>query len=203
MSRTQRDKPTAKQRQRARKAEQKGGKRERQVSTTSDQFEELKQDQSPDLPSAVEQVAGEEIPAMSAASETHVASAAEEVPVLGATADMPIGAAEEAALSGEVLRGEIQPRSAAQPESAIGFQMILQAYADYARKSWAARSLVERLMTTRTLDEAVEIQAEFAKQAYANFLAHSQNICALYAELGRQFFRPMENFTTGWTRLTR
>jgi hypothetical protein len=55
----------------------------------------------------------------------------------------------------------------------------------------------------RSIDEAIEIQGEFAKQAYANFLAHSERICVLYGEWAQQFFRPFDKFATQWTRIGR
>jgi hypothetical protein len=89
------------------------------------------------------------------------------------------------------------------PQTA-GAQAIALAYGDYTRKSWAAsRFLVERLITVRSIDEAIEIQGEFAKQAYANFLTHSQKICELYGEWAQQWFAPIEKFTTPWTRIGR
>jgi hypothetical protein len=109
-------------------------------------------------------------------------------------------AARDAALSGEVLPPEVRQYA---PQTA-GAQAIALAYGDYTRKSLAAsRFLVERLMTVRSIDEAIEIQGEFAKQAYANFLTHSQKICELYGEWAQQLFAPIEKFTTPWTRIGR
>ncbi len=42
----------------------------------------------------------------------------------------------------------------------------------------------------RSLDKAIEIQVEFAKQAYETFVAESQRICELYSELAKQIFKP-------------
>jgi hypothetical protein len=118
-------------------------------------------------------------------------------------APVAMAAAEEAtqvALSGEVL----PPDAYTAPSNAVGLQSVVQAYEDYTRKSWhASRFLVERLMTARSIDEAIEIQGEFAKQAYANFVAQSQKICELYGDLTKQFFRPLDTFAAGWTRIGR
>ena len=86
----------------------------------------------------------------------------------------------------------------------LALQAIAQACDDYSRKSWhAGRFLVERLIAARSLDEAIEIQGEFAKQAYANFVTQSQKICVLYGEWAQQLFRPFDKFATGWTRIGR
>ena len=98
--------------------------------------------------------------------------------------------AGDAALSGEVLPPEVREHA---PQTA-GAQAIALAYGDYTRKSvLAGRFLVERLVTVRSFEEAIEIQGEFAKQAFANFVAHSERICELYGAWAQQCFRPLEN----------
>jgi Phasin protein len=104
--------------------------------------------------------------------------------------DAPVALPEkivEAALSGEVLPPEVR----APASGVMGFQAIAQAYGEYTRNSWSnGRLLTERLIAVRSFDEAIEIQGEFARQAYANFLNQSQKMCVLYGEWAQQFFRP-------------
>jgi phasin protein len=71
----------------------------------------------------------------------------------------------------------------------IDFQTIAMAYGNYTRKSFEqTKSFVERLASVRSLDKAIEIQTEFAKQAYETFLTESQKIRELYSGLARQSF---------------
>ena len=171
MPTTQQDKPTAKARQRSRKADQRNQKGEPQAAV------------SPDLDQTHPIVSPAEVEAAPAAM-----AALEEV--------------TEVALSGEVLPPEAG--NTTPPLNAVNFQTVAHAYGDYTRKSWqAGRFLVERLITVRTFDEAIEIQGEFAKQAYVNFVAQSERICELYGELAKQFFRPFEKFATERTRIGR
>src|SRR6266403_1489509 len=73
----------------------------------------------------------------------------------------------------------------------VSMQTIANAYSDYTRKSLEeTTSFVEKLTGVRSLDKAIEIQAEFARQAYETFVAESQRICGLYSELARQIFKP-------------
>jgi phasin family protein len=73
----------------------------------------------------------------------------------------------------------------------VSMQTIANAYGDYTRKSLEeTRSFVEKLTGVRSLDKAIEIQAEFARQAYETFVAESQRICELYSELAKQIFKP-------------
>jgi hypothetical protein len=73
----------------------------------------------------------------------------------------------------------------------ISIQTIANAYGDYTRKSLLeSRSFVEQLMAVRSFDKAIEVQTEFTRQTYANFVAESQKICELYREFARQTFQP-------------
>lgn len=114
---------------------------------------------------------------------------------------MEIGSETESG-SETVLSGEVLPPEVRQAASHIApVQAIAQAYDEYAQKSWRnGRLLAERLITARSIDQTIEIHGEFAKQAYANFLAQSEKICVLYGEWAQQFFRPFEKFATGWPR---
>jgi hypothetical protein len=105
-------------------------------------------------------------------------------------------------LSGEVLPPDI--RATTLTLNAGGLQTVAEAYGDYTRRSWqAGRFLIDRLIAARSFDEAIEIQGEFARQAYANFVAQSLKICGLYGELAKQFFVPLEKFTAEWTNVRR
>lgn len=72
-----------------------------------------------------------------------------------------------------------------------GIQAIASAYRDYTRKSLAdAQSFAEKLSAARSLDKAVEAQAEYAQKACENFVADSRKIGELHRELFWQTFRP-------------
>ena len=54
----------------------------------------------------------------------------------------------------------------------------------------------------RSLDKAVEVQTEFAKQAYDTFVAESQKMRELYGKLARQNFKTLEGFVSKSTPTT-
>ena len=86
----------------------------------------------------------------------------------------------------------------------VGFQAIANAYRDYTRKSFEETiSFVENLTAVRSLDKAIEVQSEFAKQASGTFLANSQKIWRLYSELARQILKPLERLVTRTTQPAR
>lgn len=76
----------------------------------------------------------------------------------------------------------------------IGLQTIATAYGDYTMKSLEeAQSFVEKLSGVRSLDKALEIQTEFARQAYETYVADSRKIRELYSELVMKAFTPSKS----------
>ena len=76
----------------------------------------------------------------------------------------------------------------------VDFQTLATAYGNYTKKSFEqTQAFVEKLSGVRSLDKAVEIQTEFAKQAYETFVTESQKIRELYSGLARQSFKPLES----------
>jgi hypothetical protein len=74
-----------------------------------------------------------------------------------------------------------------------GLQAIATAHGDYAKKSFEdSKSFVEKLSGVKSLDKVIEVQTEFAKSAYETFVAESQKIAALYTDLAKQTFKPLE-----------
>ena len=74
-----------------------------------------------------------------------------------------------------------------------GLQAIASAYGDYTKKSFEdTKSFVEKLSGVKSLDKAIEVQTEYAKSAYETFVAESQKIAGLYADLAKQSYKPLE-----------
>src|SRR5246127_1476244 len=72
-----------------------------------------------------------------------------------------------------------------------GLQAIASAYGDYTKKSFEdTKSFVEKLSGVKSLDKAIEVQADFAKATYDTFVAESQKIGALYGDLAKQSYKP-------------
>lgn len=74
-----------------------------------------------------------------------------------------------------------------------GLQQIATEATDYTKKSFeASSSLVEKLLGAKTLDKAVEINTEFAKQSYEGLVAQATKIGELYTNLAKEAFKPVE-----------
>jgi hypothetical protein len=98
-----------------------------------------------------------------------------------------------------VASTKAEPAASAVPAETlpIGLHTIATAYGDYTKKSLEeTRSLVQKLSEVRSLDKALEVQTEFAKRTFDNFVAESQKMRELYGKLARQTFKPLEGFVT-------
>jgi hypothetical protein len=85
------------------------------------------------------------------------------------------------------------PAAASGNALSVDFQTLATAYGNYTKKSFEqTQAFVEKLSGVRSLDKAVEIQTEFAKQAYETFVTESQKIRELYRGLAKQNLRPFE-----------
>ena len=81
-----------------------------------------------------------------------------------------------------------------------GIQAIASAYGDYTKKSFEdTKSFVEKLSGVKSLDKVFEVQTEFAKSAYGNFVTESQKIAGLYNDLAKQAYKPVENLVAKFT----
>jgi hypothetical protein len=75
-----------------------------------------------------------------------------------------------------------------------GFQTIAAETADYSKKSIESNSaFVEKLLSAKSLDDAVQIQSEHAKSAYEGFVAQATKLGELYTILAKEAFKPMES----------
>jgi hypothetical protein len=197
MSTTHQDKSSGKPRKRSRKADQRGQKPEQPQSPKLD-----RQDENQISP----MVASTDALTDSAVAPAEVPSIGEADMPLTGEADMPLTGEVHMPLTGEVLPPDVPSIGATAPADycPTGIQAIANAYADYTMKSFEEnRSFVGKLIGVRSLDQAIEVQTEFARQAYANFVAESQKICELYGELARQIFRPWERFSARVTQAGR
>ncbi|MBI5263517.1 MAG: phasin family protein [Bradyrhizobium sp.] len=88
---------------------------------------------------------------------------------------------------------------AAPPETVpVSLQTIANAYGDYSRKSLEqTKSFFEQIAGVRSLDKALELQADFVRQACDTFVADAHKIRELHKELGRQNLQRLEGLVPG------
>ena len=74
-----------------------------------------------------------------------------------------------------------------------GWQSIAAEMSDYTKKSFEdGTAAFEKLLSAKSVEQAVEIQAGFAKRAYDGYMHQLSKIGGLYAELAKEAYRPVE-----------
>ena len=74
-------------------------------------------------------------------------------------------------------------------------QAIAAEVADYSKKSFEdGTKVLEKLLGVKSLDKAIEIQADYAKTAYEGFVAQATKIGELYADLAKESYKPFEAY---------
>jgi phasin family protein len=72
-------------------------------------------------------------------------------------------------------------------------QAIASGVADYSKKSFEDTAAAwEKLIGAKSLEKAMEVQSEYLKSFYADFVAQSTKISELYADLAKQAYKPLE-----------
>ena len=70
---------------------------------------------------------------------------------------------------------------------------ITTAHAEYTKKVFQDFSeFISKLTSLKSPDEAMKLQADYAKSAYETFVAESKAISDLYADFAKQTFKPFE-----------
>jgi len=87
---------------------------------------------------------------------------------------------------------QIEAFTAASATLTKGLQEIAAESTDYSKKAFAAGSAVlEKLLGARSVEAAVQIQSEYAKQAYEGFVAQSSKFSELYAKVASDALKPV------------
>lgn len=72
-------------------------------------------------------------------------------------------------------------------------QAIAAEVADYSKKSLEGCTAAwEKLAGAKSLDKAAEVQSEFMKSAYEDFVARATKIGELYVDLAKEAYKPFE-----------
>ena len=76
-------------------------------------------------------------------------------------------------------------------------QAIFAEGADYTKKSVETRlALGEKLLGAKSFDTVIQIQTEYAKTAYADFVAEATKMGELHSELAKAAFKPAQQAIT-------
>jgi hypothetical protein len=72
-------------------------------------------------------------------------------------------------------------------------QAIATEVADYSKKSFEESAAVwEKLMATKSLEKAVEVQSDYLKSSYEDLLTEATRLGKLYTDFAEQAYKPFE-----------
>jgi hypothetical protein len=77
---------------------------------------------------------------------------------------------------------------------------------DYTKRSFEeSTATFEKLLTAKSVEQAIEIQSGFAKRAYDGYMHQMSKIGGMYAELAKEAYKPVEKAMQGarWARKPR
>jgi len=73
-------------------------------------------------------------------------------------------------------------------------QAIVVEMTDYSKKAFEeGTAALEKLFGAKSLEKAIELQTEYAKNAYEGFVAEATKIGELYADLAKESYKPFES----------
>jgi hypothetical protein len=74
-----------------------------------------------------------------------------------------------------------------------GWQAIAAEVTDYTKRSFEdGTATFEKLVSAKSVEQAVEIQTNYAKRAYDEYMHQLTKIGGMYAELAKEAYRPVE-----------
>jgi phasin family protein len=74
-----------------------------------------------------------------------------------------------------------------------GFQAVAARMTDYSKRSFDdATRTFEQLAGAKSLEHAIEIQSQYAKKAYDNWVAEASKLGEMYAAVARNAYKPVE-----------
>jgi phasin family protein len=72
-------------------------------------------------------------------------------------------------------------------------QMIATEVANYSKKSFEESAAAwQKLVGAKSLEKAMEVQNEYLKSSYEDFVAEASKLSALYLDLAKDAYKPFE-----------
>ena len=74
-----------------------------------------------------------------------------------------------------------------------GFQAIAAEVTDYSKKAFEdGTRAFEQLIGAKTIEQAIEIQSQYAKKAYDNYITEVSKLGEMYVGLAKDAYKPVE-----------
>ncbi len=91
-------------------------------------------------------------------------------------------------------KDQVEQATSAAASMTRGLQTIAAEATDYSKRSLeTASTFLEKLMSVKSLESAIQVQSEFAKTQIEGFVAQATKMGELYKALATEAFKPAEN----------
>ena len=75
-----------------------------------------------------------------------------------------------------------------------GFQAIATEVVDYSKRSFEeSAAAMEKLLGAKSIEKAMEVQTEYVRTSYENFVAEATKLGELYTDFAKETYKPFEN----------
>lgn len=79
-----------------------------------------------------------------------------------------------------------------------GWQAMAAEMTDYSKRAFEeGTATFEKLISAKSVEQAVEIQTGYAKRAYDDYMAYMTKIGSMYTEFAKEAYRPVEKALQG------
>lgn len=83
-------------------------------------------------------------------------------------------------------------------EASKGFQAIATEVTDYSRHTFEeGAAAFEKLAGAKSVEQAVEIQTDYARKAYEDYVNRASRIGEMYVDIARAAYKPVESAFAG------
>jgi hypothetical protein len=90
-------------------------------------------------------------------------------------------------------KDQIEAATAASTTITKSVQAIAAETTEYSKKSLeTATAAFEKLVASKSLDSAIQVQSDYAKSSYEAFIAQSKKLGEMYAGLAKEMMKPVE-----------
>jgi hypothetical protein len=90
------------------------------------------------------------------------------------------------------FKQQLEAIAAASSTWAKGLQELAAESTDYSKQAFAAGSATfEKILGARSVEAAIQIQTDYAKQAYEGFVAQASKFSELYAKVASDALKPV------------
>lgn len=102
----------------------------------------------------------------------------------------------------ELGRYQIEAMTSATTSTAKGLRAIAAEATEYSRQSLDnSRAFFEKLMRVQKLDDVIELQSEFARAAYGDFIARASRVGELCSNMAKEAFASAQNVSEATTKV--